>query len=464
MAKIYYHAVPADWRKEQKYKFLDEHESVSQIDWTEITPDAKQNWLTEGMEKEFDGFISIGNKEAKSSPKMESEVIFRTYGRGVATSRDSWAYNFDEHRLEKNIRRIITFFNEHLDRWRKNSSPNSYIDEFVQYDPTKIAWSRDLKLDLRRGNEPIFDLKNIRGSFYRPFVKSFLYFDRILNEEVYVFPTIFPGKESEAENVTMTISDLGWRSPFSTLITNNVVDLHLCATSDAFQSFPFYTYNEDGTNRRENITDWALEQFREHYTPSAERGMRSAESKSKIPNPKSKIEKRDIFYYTYALLHHPEYREKYAANLKRELPRIPFAPDFWGFAKAGKELADIHVGYEEQAEYKLDMIENGRLQLDWKVEKMRYNKEKTAIVYNDFLTIAGIPPEVHEYRLGNRSALDWIVDQYKVSIDKRSGITNDPNREDEPQYIVRLIKKIVTVSLRTNEIVNSLPKLSDAAV
>ncbi len=161
-------------------------------------------------------------------------------------------------------------------------------------------------------------------------------------------------------------------------------------------------------------------------------------------------------------MHHPEYREKYAANLKRELPRIPFAPDFWGFAKAGKELADIHVNYEEQPEYKLDMIENGKLALDWRVEKMKYAQDKTAIVYNDFLTLGGIPPEVHNYRLGNRSALDWIVDQYKVSTDKRSGITNDPNRDDDPQYIVRLIKKIVTVSLRTNEIVKSLPHLSAA--
>lgn len=190
--------------------------------------------------------------------------------------------------------------------------------------------------------------------------------------------------------------------------------------------------------------------------------MRNAECGMRNQNPKSKIEKWDIFYYTYAILHHPDYREKYAANLKRELPRIPFAPEFWSFAKAGKELADIHVNYEDQPEHKLDMIESGKLVLDWRVERMKYNKDKTAIIYNDFLTIGGIPPEVHNYRLGNRSALDWIVDQYKVSLYKRSGITNDPNRDDNPQYIVRLIKKIVTVSLRTNELVSGLPPISEA--
>ncbi len=203
------------------------------------------------------------------------------------------------------------------------------------------------------------------------------------------------------------------------------------------QCFPFYVYNEDGSNRRENITDWALEQFQTHYNDR-------------------QISKWNIFYYTYAVLHHPEYREKYAANLKRELPRIPFAPEFHKFAEAGKKLADLHINYETQAEYPLEMIENEAEKVDWRVEKMRYNKDKTQIVYNDFLTLAGIPPETHEYRLGNRSALDWIVDQYQVSTDKRSGITNDPNREDDKQYIVKLIKRIVTVCLETTKIIKVL--------
>ena len=206
------------------------------------------------------------------------------------------------------------------------------------------------------------------------------------------------------------------------------------------QFFPFYIYDEDGNNRRENITDYALEQFQTQYKDS-------------------KITKWDIFHYTYALLHHPHYRDRYAANLKRELPRIPFAPEFQGFAKAGKRLTEIHINYEQQPEYRLKHIENKDLPIDWRVEKMRLSKDKTQIKYNDFLTLTGIPPEALEYRLGNRSALDWIIDQYQISTDKRSGIINDPNRLDDEEYIVRLIKQVITVSLETVKIVKSLPDL-----
>ena len=138
MAKIYYHAVPADWRKEQKYKFLDEHDSVSKIDWTEITPDAKQNWLTVGMEKEFDGFISIGNKEAKAAKQSTVETIFKTYSRGIATGRDAWAYNFQRDDLEKNIERIAEFYNQQLVK-RELSDKIGNIDETVDHDDKNIA-------------------------------------------------------------------------------------------------------------------------------------------------------------------------------------------------------------------------------------------------------------------------------------------------------------------------------------
>jgi len=204
--------------------------------------------------------------------------------------------------------------------------------------------------------------------------------------------------------------------------------------------FSFFVYNEDGSNRRENITDWALEEFRKHYADAT-------------------ITKWDIFHYTYALLHSNEYRERYAANLKRELPRIPYAPDFRTFALAGKELTDLHVNYEQQPEYPLERIETPNAKLTYRVEKMRLGRDKSSLFYNDFLTLSGIPPETYEYRLGNRSALEWVIDQYQVSTDKRSGITNDPNREDDPEYILRLIAKVIYVSLETVKIVKSLPQL-----
>lgn len=162
------------------------------------------------------------------------------------------------------------------------------------------------------------------------------------------------------------------------------------------------------------------------------------------------------------MLHHPVYRERYAANLKRELPRIPYTPDFHIFAKAGKRLSEIHVNYEQQPEYPLKFIENPDLPLNWRVEKMRFNKDKTVIIYNDFLTLNGIPKEAFQYRLGNRSALEWVIDQYQVTTDKRSGIVNDQNRLDDEEYIVILIRQVITVSLETVQIVNNLPSLGIA--
>lgn len=219
---------------------------------------------------------------------------------------------------------------------------------------------------------------------------------------------------------------------------NLIPDLNFYA--DPAQCFPFYTYASDGTNRRENITNWALEQFRTQYNDK-------------------RISKWDIFHYVYGLLHHPQYREKYAVNLKRELPRIPFAVDFRGVVEAGAKLADLHVNYEKQSEYPLQRLESKDAPLNWRVEKMKLSKDKTQLIYNDFMILGGIPSQVFEYRLGNRSALDWIVDQYQVSTDKRSGILIDPNRPDDPDYIVRLIGKIVTVSLKTMKIVKDLPSI-----
>ena len=171
------------------------------------------------------------------------------------------------------------------------------------------------------------------------------------------------------------------------------------------------------------------------------------------------IGKWDIFYYTYGILHHPAYRRKYALNLKRDLPHIPFAQDFHSFAAAGRRLADLHLGYETVAEYPLHFIETPGKTLDWRVEKMKFSKDKTAIVVNDFLSLDGIPSTAFDYRLGTRSALEWVVDQYRVKVDKRSGISNDPNRPDDRRYIVDLIARVITLSLRTVEIVENLPDL-----
>ena len=432
-AKVYVYAVDDYMTSKQKKEYLDKSKSIASISWKLCHADENHTWLTEGLRTEWPGFIPIGSKDAKAG---KGEAIFSTYGRGVATSRDAWAYNFNRDALVKNMESMINEYNRHVHDYQSRN-PKPKIDSFVTYDDSKISWSRDLKQDLQRNHLAEFDKTKIRRSLYRPFIKRNLFFDRIMNEEVYQFPRIFPTPETEEENLTVCVSGVGSSKPPQVLIANTIPCLDMLEKT---QCFPFYTYDEDGSNRRENITDWALDKFRKQYK-------------------KKSITKWDIFHYIYALLHHPFYRAHYEVNLKKELPRIPFAPDFQKFANAGKKLAELHVNYEKQPEYPLEHIENPDLPLDWRVEKMKLSKDMTRIIYNDFLTLAGIPAEAFEYKLGNRSALHWIIDQYQEKIDKRSGIENDPNRLDDPEYIVRLIKQVITVSLETVKIVNNLPEL-----
>jgi len=255
-------------------------------------------------------------------------------------------------------------------------------------------------------------------------------------------------------------------------------------------------YSENGKERRDNITPKALTLFQIFYDDG--------------------ITRADIFHYVYALLHHPAYRTRYAENLKRELPRIPFVgrsgglataaisattkksvggalpsaataeffplsavekmqgdatPDhnpkasaklFHAFAAAGKKLADLHVNYESAKEFPLKRQENKAVKLDWRVEAMKLSKDKASLFYNDFLTFSGIPAEVYDYRLGNRSALEWVIDQYRVTKDDNGHITSDPNRLDDEQYIVRLLGQVITVSLDTMRVVKGLPQLNSA--
>jgi predicted helicase len=438
VAKIYYTKVDDFISKAEKFNFLDQSASKFYgIKWQKIKPDQKFNWLTQGLEKDFANFLAIGSKEAKSSKFDNDRVIFKSYSNGINTSRDAWAYNFNGENLAQNIQKMITNYNQEVFRWSHKTNQNISLDDFVLYDESKISWSSSLKLYLNRGIQLAYNSDCIRRSVYRPFSSCYLYFAYGLNHRPGQFPYILPTPETESENQVIWLK-VGKELPMFALMVNVLPDL---LPQGGSQCFPYYIYDEDGTNRRENITDWALEEFRIHYQ-------------------NKRIKKWDIFYYVYGILHHPTYRTKYAANLKRELPRIPYAPAFRDFAKAGKKLADLHINYENQAEYPLTFIENNDIPLDLRVEKMRLSKDKTQLIYNDFLTLSGIPSEVFEYKLGNRSALDWIIDQYQVKTDKRSGIINDPNRLDDEQYIIKLIGKVITVSLETLKIIKKLPSLT----
>ena len=436
--RIFYACVDEFWRKEDKYDYLNSKQHYQNVEWEGMTPDKRNTWLTEGLHAEFDTFIPMGNKAMKAAKGTATGVIFKTYSLGVSTNRDAWVYNFNRNVLTENISKMIQTYNAEVARWGQRTDRNANLDDFVVSDDEKIKWSRNLKRELERNRIAEYAEHKVRDSLYRPFTKSNLFFDSIMNDEVSRFPSLFPTFEAEKENRVICVSGIGGNKSFQTLMIERISSLD---TLEKTQCFPFYTYDEDSTNRRENITDWALTHFRTHYGDDT-------------------LTKWDIFHYTYGLLHHPEYREKYKANLKRDLPHIPFAKDFWGFAKVGAHLADLHVTYESQPEYdKLKLVQTPDVPLDWRVEKMKLSKDKTQIVYNNFLTLDGIPPKVFDYRLGTRSALEWVIDQYRVKTDKRSGIVNDPNCADDPQYIVKLIGKVITVSLETVKIVENLPAL-----
>ena len=438
-AEIFYARVDEFWRKEDKYRYLDSNQHYRNIEWKSITPGPRYTWLTEGLRAEFETFIPMGTKETKAAKGEAVDVIFKSYSLGVSTNRDAWVYNFNRNALAENMSGMIDTYNEQVFKWEHQGDRDANVDDFVLSDEAKIKWSAGLKQKLERRQIAEFANTKIRQSLYRPFTKSNLYFDRMLNDRVLVFPSILPTSETQTENRVIIVPSIGGRSDYWCFCTDIIPNLTITSI-DGSQCFPFYTYDEDGTNRRENITDWALARFRAHYRDEA-------------------ITKWDIFHHVYALLHHPVYRERYQVNLKRDLPRLLYTPDFWAFAKAGKRLGEIHIGYEAVPEYPLHFIENREVPIDWRVEKMKLSKDKTQLVYNDFLTLEGIPAKAFDYRLGNRSALEWVIDQYRVKTDKRSGIVNDPNRVDDPRYIVKLIGKVIAVSLETVEIVENLPDL-----
>ena len=377
----------------------------------------------------------MGSKESKRGSEPS---IFSTYCNGQKSNSDEYVYSFSRASLEERAKGMVDEYLSELGRWKRLKVPEP-VDSFINVDITTLKWVRHTKRSLVRRIETAFDESDIRNAVYRPFVACSCFFNPVFDEDLYQLASYFPSDET---NICIALNMTAER-PFTCFASSAIPNLVAaggfgCTT----QVFPLYQFNQDGRNRRENISDEALADFRLHYSDH-------------------KIIKRHIFEAIYAILHHPEYRTRYAANLKRELPRIPFPPDFHAFAAAGKRLMELHVDYEKQEEYPLVQIENPSkdVEVSFRVERMKLSKDKSEIRYNDFLTLRGIPVAAFDYRLGNRSALEWVIDQYRVSTDPRSGIVNDPNRADDPQYILRLIKQVITVSLETQQIIAALPSL-----
>ncbi len=371
--------------------------------------------------------------------------------------------------------RISSFF------WRlrrallSTSNSSTRVDGFINTDPTRISWTRALKQDLVKDRRFVFEENCLTPSLYRPFTKQWLYFNRRFNEMVYQMPRIFP--DEKAENLVICVSGIGARSGFSALMANALPCLDIVEKS---QCFPLYLYDDEA--RTEEPVGSRMESlFGDSPNPVPRpRTRRDAITNEGLGHfmmayPGEVISKEDVFYYVYGLLHSPDYRERYADNLAKELPRIPCvktAADFWAFSQAGRKLADLHLNYETVEPYPLTITVHGDAPLtdaDYRVEKMRYGKtgkekDLTTVHYNNRITVSGIPLEAYEYIVNGKPALDWVVERQCVKTDKDSGIVNDANdwaveTLGNPRYPLELFQRIITVSLETLRIVQSLPEL-----
>jgi predicted helicase len=421
---LFYYSVDDYWKAEQKSQHLSSLQSMSDVPWRRLDPDNPRNWFA-GKDDLFTSFMPLGDKATKLKRNEDAGAVFKLYSGGVKTNRDDIVYDYDHNILFDRITDVIEFYNSEVDRYKRSGNTKA-LDDFLKTDG--IKWSESLKASLVRGRYAVPDPLRIRESLYRPFCKKILYYDPILIERTYRMDKMFPIRMADGPNLAICCTN-ELQIDFSCLMTNVLPCLHVGGRQG--QCFSLYSYDEDGASRRENITDGTLQRFRQHYKDNS-------------------ILKINIFYYIYGILHLPSYRDRFSDELKRSFPRVPLAAEFRVFSDAGKRLSDLHVGYENAQPWPLTWECAPTIPLSYRVEKMRLNKEKTSLALNETLTLDRIPSEVFNYRLGNRSALEWVVDQYQVSTDKRSGIKSDPNRKDDPEYIVRLVGQVVRVSVETS--------------
>lgn len=433
--RIFYARRPEMETAEEKLAFLGETK-LSSIAFEEVQPDAKHNWINL-TQNDFDSLMPIASKETKAARKPSQErAIFKLFSLGVVTNRDEWAYDDSQASLESKMRFLIGAYNADVQKL----SADRESDRLADLLDTSIKWTRAVKNDLRRGTAYRFSRAKVQVSYYRPFVKRCLYFDRHLNEMLYQVPQLFGPDAGPNEAFCFAAEK---RSEFGVIAFEDLPNKDVFMPSAA-QVLALYRYDSRG-QRQDNITEWALAQFRKRYPPG--RGKKA-----------QPITKEDIFHYVYGVLHDPVYRDKYALNLKREFPRIPLYPDFRQWADWGKALMDMHIGYETVEPYKLqrtDSTEDGHTPK----AMLRADGEGGRIILDSRTTLSGIPPEAWSYRLGNRSALEWILDQYKEKKPRDPTIREKFNTyrfADYKEKVIDLLCRVTTVSVRTQAIVEQM--------
>ena len=455
-ATIYYHDIGDYLEREQKLKIVKEFKSFGndKLTLTTLQPNEEGDWISM-RNNLFDTFIQL---DAAKKFDTRSSSFFNTHAIGVATNRDAWALNFSKSNVEGNMTRMIDFYNNQVKIFHDKliQNPSILIDNIVNNDPKEISWTAILKNRAKKREILTFDRSSLRISTYRPFTKSNLYFNKYFNEAIGLSPRLFPTPDHA--NVGICVSGIGSSKDFSALITNSIPDLQVQFNG---QYFPLYYYEENNATqkglfdsdesqkyvRRDAISDFILERAKHQYGKT--------------------VTKEDIFYYVYGFLHSKEYKETFANDLKKMLPRLPLVEtvkDFWSFSKSGRLLADIHLNYETVAPSP-DVTVTGDDGKTYTVDKMRFPKkdQKETIHYNSKITLSNIPAKAYEYFVNGKSAIEWIMERYQVSTHKESLIVNDPNdwakEVGNPRYILDLLLSVINVSIQTVDIVNSLPKV-----
>ena len=452
--RILYRDIGDYLKREEKLKFLREAGSIAGIeDWREITPNPHHDWIDQRSE-DFQRLYPLGSKEVKAG--KGEDTLFQLFSRGYATSRDAYLYNFSRESCAENARRAGEDYMNAVKALQVAEERVEYrVDETVLLHSKNIRWDRELKNNLRRRKGFAYSAKNVLKTQYRPFVKQYCYVEYVLVNNKYQMDSIFP--LPNGENRAICVPGVGSTKPFSVLAVDSMPDLHFVAFG---QCFPRHRYQatsnvqQDGLpglpgdlQRFDNISDAALRKFRIHYRDPS-------------------ITKDAIFDYAYGLLHAPAYRQRFANDLSKELPRIPLAPDFHAFASAGRQLMALHLGYESCPEHPLELSFTGigdpqAQHFRIGTRKMRFaDADKSELVFNDHLRLAGIPPEAHHYEVNGRTPLEWLIDRYRIVQDKQSGIINDPNAWfDDPQDLIPTFRRIVHLSVETTRIVAQLPAI-----
>lgn len=455
-AAIYYREVGDYLTRAEKLEATKTLRSAAASAFTQrvLKPNAAGDWLNQRSDL-FTQFTAIA--PAKKFDKKAC-AVFCVNSRGFETARDAWVYNFSESRERENISSMIEQYNRQLVAFAK-AGDNVKAKDFVSYDATKISWSSSLLGTLEKGIEVHFEANAVVDSVYRPFARLHAYAGQRVIHRPGQMREFFP--TSDSENRLICTPSVGDKKAFCCLMTDAIPDLHVIETT---QCFPLYWYEEDKGEgeidmfsekkddgpryvRKDGITDYIWNLAKEQYHTSA-------------------ISKEDLFYYVYGLLHSEDYRKEFAADLKKMLPRIPLvekASDFKAFMKAGRALADLHLHYEDEEPPEGVIVEKEAD--DYHVTKMRFGgkKDKSIILYNDAITIRNIPLTAYDYIVNGRSAIEWVMESYRVKTDKASGIVNDPNdwakEHDDPAYILRLLLSVITVSEKTLAITSALPRI-----